>query len=259
MADRVKPTDYIQLLGELQRGTTRRHLPFDDTHPAWHQPHHLPPPLDDVDCHQMLAPLPRMQRVVFALTAAEMALPVWVEWAARNNYRPRRRDPRSGRRAIWRWLEDGTRAWDCHRHAEGYWSAREGDTGAVAAAHQSMSSAARAVIADDSLHSRWHPATAAVMHASEALIATAGMTLAQFFKLWWSRCRCRVPVRDARRALIEGFSPLPLPPDEARAEREVPPARRQGSATWWRSRDPDGPLVLRSRRPLDRDRLLGDA
>ena len=247
------PTDYCQLVDALHAPPPRCHLPFDDRHPDWHHPPRDPPPLDDIDCQQMLRRFPPLQRTVCAASAADMALPVWIEWAARVGYVPNvpSRDPRAGLRAVYRLLAGGGR-WVVFPFQRGF-SVR-GSTPASADAHRAVQMTVMAVIEQSVPH-----AAQAVGHAARAWQRAAGIPMVRFYKRWWEVCRCRLAVRDVMTSPITVFGEQPLDDADPSLAHGFADAAMQSFPADHvpvRRSDPVGPLILSTRRPLPRERLL---
>ncbi len=191
-----------------------RHEPPDD--PRW------PAPRLFIETRLMLRRLPHRQQVLCALTAAELALPLWDRWAADRPAGPALRPALACGHA---WLAGRSTVAELNHHLTDAVAASEkaaraaatrtGPASATAyvarlaadATDNALYTAAgtnsenRAVVADRTLQAVANGARAWA-HYRRARGLKYGVACAHFLQRWWSRCRCRLAIRDVDRASL---------------------------------------------------------
>ncbi|MGE0433824.1 MAG: hypothetical protein AB7K09_05310 [Planctomycetota bacterium] len=194
------------------------HDPPDDT--RW------PTPSVFVQARLLLSRLPHRQQVICGITAAELTLPLWEEWAASASVGSRVRDvPRQALMHVYRWLSGDAPATDLDAQI------RSAEAAAEVAARASAGSEGRpsvlayvarlaAEAADNAVYAaRTSPDDDPMLRADRASQAVAkaaravthfqgasgydyGRVCAIFLTRWWNRCRCRLAVRDVDTAAL---------------------------------------------------------
>ncbi len=209
--------DYEALRERMEHGGITRWKSPEVSAPELSEDPEWPTPTDWESVHGLLERLPHKQRTICALTAAEMALPVWEEWATG------RADvdvgaPRRAIQVTWAWIrgdvsEDevlraGARA-DADANAAYAAAAAAANAASYAAADAANAAfyaseaAAAADAPEDAIRAR-----ARARAASYASYAAANSgwwpSREAFLQDWWSRCRARLSFRDVTTAEVSG-------------------------------------------------------
>ena len=181
-----------------------------------------PTPSVFVQARLLLSRLPHRQQVICAVTAAELTLPLWEEWAAVHGGKLAAM-PREALQQAYRWLSNETtraeldvpiHAAEAAAEAAAKVSAqREGLESRLAyVARLAAEAADNAVYAascspDDKPMLRADRASQSVAKSARAVTHFHGATgydygrvCADFLHRWWNRCRCRLAVRDVTTA-----------------------------------------------------------
>ena len=160
-----------------------------------------PSPRTRYEVEQLMGQLPHWAQVVCALTAAEMVLPIWEEWARQNMITTYIREaPSQAIDITQRWLDEEVSASEMNAAAH----AAAGS--AVDTANNTAGSAANT--AGDAAYAAVGAAAAAgagaggngatiyaaysVYNASAAHASYNTGTLTDSFRNWWRLCRCRL-------------------------------------------------------------------
>lgn len=169
----------------------------------WFTPHEpptdreWPTPTTELAIGELMRRLPHVPRVVCALTATELALPVWERWAAHHGdclHRPSEIEvPAAMLELVRKWLRGEKPILDTVRMPIFRWSNDDEVRRAVAVAESAM----HAVYATNAHTDRHSGATANVVYlALNALAVTHGKARRHVYRQWWNRCRCRLPIHD---------------------------------------------------------------
>ncbi|MGE0432886.1 MAG: hypothetical protein AB7K09_21100 [Planctomycetota bacterium] len=197
LASLSSPADYCRLADWLRKGTRRTISPA--THLELLCPHtppeddDWPAPIDEVLRARLLSRLPHRQKAICALTAAEMALPVWLSRAPgqTTSFDPVR---------VLVWVRDWLEGRSSHEELSQAVPWDENFKGVprdkLLMAVTSAAAAARVAVLDD------------VSDVERALTFAAdacgiGNFWPHFLSDWWRHCRCRMPFRDALTAELQ--------------------------------------------------------
>ncbi len=200
----MKKMKYQNLRRHLQSRITRWkppefHVPEMEEDPDW------PTPTDTDAIDTTVERLPAEHRVIIALIAAEMVLPIWEEWAARDD----EVDADALRQAVeltWAWIRGNVLLYRLEEAAVDAYEVTYAYTDgtypydAAYAAYAAVTSSYNYTYADDS-----YAVTNAVESAALAAQGSGWWPSREaFFRDWWAKCRARLAFKDVAATRVSG-------------------------------------------------------